>query len=110
MGNLSGIVGHLKKELSRAQQEVQRFSDALAALASLASNGQRTLSADARKRISMAQKARWQKARKGPMLAGAKTIGSGPMRRTMSASARKKIAAAQRARWAKFRAGQQKAA
>jgi hypothetical protein len=74
MGNLSGVVGHLKKELSRAQQEVQRFTAALAALGSSASNGQRTLSADARKRISMAQKARWQKARKGPKLAAAKQL------------------------------------
>jgi hypothetical protein len=30
MGNLSGVVGHLKKELVRAQQEVQRFTAALA--------------------------------------------------------------------------------
>ena len=48
----------------------------------------RTLSASARKRISLAQKARWAKRPK----------------RTMSASARRKIAAAQRTRWAKVRA------
>jgi hypothetical protein len=39
MGNLSGVVGHLKKELKRAQQEVQRFTAALAALGSSGSNG-----------------------------------------------------------------------
>ena len=34
MENLSGVAGQLKKELARAQQEVQRFSAALAALGS----------------------------------------------------------------------------
>jgi hypothetical protein len=48
-----------------------------------------TLSASARKKISVAQKARW---------------------RTMSASARRKIAAFQRARWAKVKAQQKRAA
>jgi hypothetical protein len=46
MGNLSGAVGHLKKELKRAQREVQRFSAALAALGN-----------------SHSQKARWAKVR-----------------------------------------------
>jgi hypothetical protein len=112
MGNISIAVGHLKKELKRAQQEVQRFTAALAALGSSASNSQRTLSASARKRISLAQKARWAKARRGsqPGAGAAKTTGSIPVKRTMSASARKKIAAAQRARWAKVKAAQKKAA
>ena len=60
----------------------------------------RTLSASARRRISLAQKARWAKAK-----------GYAPKpKRTMSASARRKIAAAQRARWAKIRAKGKKAA
>jgi hypothetical protein len=42
MGNLSGVVQHLKKELGRAQQEVQRYTAALAALGSSASNGHPT--------------------------------------------------------------------
>jgi hypothetical protein len=46
----------LKKELGRAQGEVQQFTAALAALGNSHSNGQRTLSASARKRISLAQK------------------------------------------------------
>jgi hypothetical protein len=65
MGNLSGVIGHLKKELVRAQQEVQRFTGALAALGRSGSSGRRTLSASARKRISLAQKARWAKLKKG---------------------------------------------
>jgi outer membrane PBP1 activator LpoA protein len=100
MGNLSGVVQHLKKELGRAQQEVQRFTAALAALGSSHSNGRHTLSASARKKISLAQKKRWAKAK-----------GDAPKpKRTISAAGRKRIAAAQRARWAKVKAGQKKAA
>jgi len=104
MGHLSGIVRHLKKELGRAQGEVQQFTAALAALGNSHSNGQRTLSASARKRISLAQKKRWAASRKESKPAAV------PTKRTMSASARKKIAAAQKLRWAKVRAKQKKAA
>lgn len=110
MGNVSGVVGYLKKELNRAQQEVQRFTAALVALGSSGSNGRRTLSADARKRISLAQKKRWAKVRNGSKPSAAKTAASAPAKRTMSASARRKIAAAQKARWARAKAGKKKAA
>ncbi len=65
----------------------------------------RILSASARKRMSIAQKARWAKARKEPSqpMALAKSAPSAPIKRTMSAAARRKIAAFQRARWAKIR-------
>jgi hypothetical protein len=106
MGNRSGVVGQLKKALGIAQQEVQRFTAALAALGSSHSNGRPTLSAAARKRISLAQKKRWATSRKESEPAAA----AAPAKRTMSASARKKIAAAQLKRWAKLRAGQKKAA
>ena len=106
MGNLSGVAGQLKKELKRAQQEVERFSAALAALGSSGSNGQRTLSADARKGISLAQKKRWAKTRKASQ-PGA--TGLTLVKRTISAAGRKKIAAAQRARWAKLRAAKKAA-
>ena len=99
MGNLSEVVQHLKKELGRAQKEVQQFTAALAALGSSHSNGRSTLSAAARKKISLAQKKRWAKQKQV----------SKP-KRTMSASARRKIAAAQRARWAKVKAQARKAA
>jgi hypothetical protein len=111
MGNLSGVAGQLKKELKRAQQEVQRFTAALAALGSSVSSGQRALSADARRKISLAQKKRWAQARSGskPVAGAAKATGSAPVKRTMSASARRKIAAAQRLRWAKVKAGKKAA-
>ena len=86
MGNLSVVVQHLKKELGKAQQEVQRFTAALAALGSSNSNGRRTLSVAARKKISLAQKKRWAKAR-----------GRAPKpKRTISVAGKKRIAAAQR--------------
>ena len=97
MGNVSTAVMHLKKELERARKEVKRFGAALAALGSSNSNGRRTLSAAARRKISLAQKARWAKQKATP-------------RRTMSAAGRRRIAAAQRARWAKVKAQQKKAA
>jgi hypothetical protein len=90
MGNLSVVVQQLKRERERAQKEVQRIDAALAALGSLSSNGssrQHTMSAAARRRISLAQKARWAKQKASP-------------KRTMSAAGRRRIAAAQRARWA----------
>jgi hypothetical protein len=55
------------------------------------------MSAAARRKISMAQKARWAKQKAKP-------------RRKMSAAGRKRIVAAQRAGWAKVRAQQKKAA
>jgi hypothetical protein len=111
MGNLSGVIGHLQKELNRAQQEVQRFTAALAALGSSKSKVGHTLSADARKRISLAQKKRWAKTRRGSQPAGsAKTKGLTIVKRTMSPAAREKIAAAQRRRWARVRAKEKKAA
>src|SRR5580700_5744829 len=106
MTNRSGVVGQLKKALGKAEQEVQRFTAALAALGSSNSNGRRNLSAAARKRISLAQKRRWATARKESKPAAA----AAPAKRTMSAAGRKRIAAAQRARWAKVKAQQKKAA
>ena len=93
MGNVSGVVQQLKKELERAKREVERYGAALVALGSSNSNSRRTMSAAARKKISLAQKARW-----------AKQNGQGARpKRPVSAAARKKMAAAQRARWAKVK-------
>jgi hypothetical protein len=110
MGNLSEVVGHLKKELARAQQEIQRFTAALAALGSAGSNGHRILSADARRRISLAQKKRWALARNGSKPAAVTASPSAKHTRTISAAGKKRIAAATRARWAKFRAAKKKSA
>ena len=62
------------------------------------------MSAAARKKISLAQRARWAKTAENGSVSSTKP------KRTLSASARRRIAAAQRARWAKVRAQQKKAA
>jgi hypothetical protein len=93
MGNLSVVVQQLKKERERAHKEVQRIDFALAALRNLGSDGssrQHTMSAAGRRRISLAQKARWAKQKARP-------------KRTISAAGRRRIAAAQRKRWAKVK-------
>jgi hypothetical protein len=59
----------------------------------------RKLSAAARRKISLAQKARWAKQKQAPK-----------HKRTISAAGRRRIAAAQRARWSKVKAKQKKAA
>jgi len=107
MANLSGVVQQLKKERDRAQEEVKRLNAALAALAGLKAGParkRRTLSAAARRKMSLAQKARWARRILGSQAATARP------KRTMSAAARRKIAAAQRVRWAKVKAKQQKKA
>jgi hypothetical protein len=105
---LSSIVSELRVERTNLVNQLRHVDAALAVLGKL--NGgsnytkpRRTLSASARKRISLAQKKRWAKARNGSKPAKA-VMGSAPARRTMSVSARRKIAAAQKARWAKVRA------
>ncbi len=93
MGNLSVLVTQLRKERKRVHKEAQRIDAALAALRSVSANGssgRHSMSAAARRKISLAQKARWAKQRTKP-------------RRTISAAGRRRIAAAQRARWAKVR-------
>ena len=106
MANLEGlasIVSELRVEKTNLANQLKRVDAALSVLGKL--NGRssytkprRTLSASARKRISLAQKARWAKR------ATKDQAGKVKPKRTMSASARRKIAAAQRARWAKVRA------
>ena len=103
MPNLSGVVQQLKKAQAKAQAEVDRLGAALAALGSVTGRSlakkRRTLSAVARRKISLAQKARWAKWASSTRKSAAKAT------RVMSAAARRKIAAAQRARWAKVKAG-----
>jgi hypothetical protein len=92
MKNMSAVVQQLRTERQHTQQQLQRIDAALAALGSVSSNGaSRTISAAGRRRISLAQKARWAKTR------------TAKPKRTISAEGRRRIAAAQRARWAKVK-------
>lgn len=106
MANIAAVV----KEL---EQERDRLNKAIGALAPLAGRSyssargtptgqRRTLSAAARRKVSLAQKARWAKLRAANSSKGRlSTVDTG--KRSMPATARKKIAAAQRARWAKLK-------
>ena len=102
MENISAVVRHLRKELERAKREVERYGAALVALGISKLGGQRhALSAAARRKISLAQKARWAKQNGRAEAASPKRI--------VSSAARRKMAAAQRARWARVK-GLKKAA
>ena len=107
MANLSGVVQQLKKAHAKAQAEVDRLGAALAALGSMTGRSlarkRRTLSAAARRKISVAQKARWAKVRETARVVPIRA------KRTLSAAARRKIAAAQRARWARLKGGKKTA-
>lgn len=95
MSNTSAVIEQLKAERERVHKEAQRIDAALAALGTATTTtGTRphAMSAAARRRISVAQKARWAKQR------------APKPKRTISAAGRKRIAAA-RARWAKAKRG-----
>lgn len=107
MTNMSGVIQQLKKERVRLEDQLHRVTAALTAFGRVYMNGtgtkavaggkKRTMSAAARQKISLAQKARWAKQ---------KAAGHSPKpKRTISAAGRKRIAAAQRARWAKAKRG-----
>jgi hypothetical protein len=107
MANLKGlasVVSELREERTNLVNQLRHVDAALSVLGKLSGERRytkrgRSLSASARKRISLAQKARWAKAK-----------GHAPKpKRTISAAGRRKIAAAQRARWAKVRAGKKAA-
>jgi hypothetical protein len=107
------IVKELRAERTNLVNELKHVDAALSVLGKLDGGSnyttpRRTLSASARKKISLAQKKRWAKARNGSKPAA--VTASAPVKRTLSASARSKIAAAQRTRWAKVRAANKKAA
>jgi hypothetical protein len=106
MANLKGlasIVRELRTGRSNLANQLRHVDAALSVLGKLdggrnSTKPRHTMSAAARKRIRLAQKARW-----------AKTKGRAPRpKRTISAAGRRRIAAAARARWAKFRAAKKK--
>jgi hypothetical protein len=92
------------REVEAEITKLGRIADVLRGLSSETVEPQvkrRGMSAAARKKISIAQKARWAKS---------PTNGEAKLKRTISAAGRRRIAAAQRARWAKVKAVQKKAA
>lgn len=107
MANLTGltaIVAELREERESLVSALRQVDQALSVLGKLDgggshSQGKRLVSAAARRKMSLAQKARWAKHTTPDSNATA-----AKPKRVMSAAARKKIAAAQRARWAKIKA------
>jgi hypothetical protein len=116
MGNLAAALTQLKREREEAQQHVTQLDQAIQVIARLVSRNAgstnqgtsapaRTVMSDAtRRKLSIAQKARW--AAKNPV----QSVSPAPTKRTMSAAARKKISLALRARWAKVKSTAKKAA
>ena len=113
MSNLDNALRELREQHKQAQLRMEQLDEVIRGLVGL--NGSapsqkgagrsRTLSASARRRISLAQKARWAKVRGRNVVSIASKRGKG----TISAAGRKRIAAAQRARWAKVRAAKKAA-
>lgn len=87
----------LKEQIEELQAELADISGAGNSEAEL-STGKRTMSASARRKIALAQKARWAKQK------GVSETKPTRKKRSMSAEARARIAAAAKARWAKVKA------
>ncbi|HKW16342.1 MAG TPA: hypothetical protein VJO35_02415 [Terriglobales bacterium] len=119
MSNLNSALQQLRDERKQAQAQVEKLDQAISVIEGLSGRGTtsratgrrggRRLSAEARRRISEAQRARWAARKKQSGSAASAGPRPVPNRKPLSAAARRKIAAAQKARWAKFRS-QQKAA
>ena len=126
MGNLNNALQELRAERKQAQLRMEKLDQAIAVIESLNGTGTpqkvnqptgttaaptRIISAASRRKMALAQQARWAKIRKESQpMAATKTASPAPVKHTMSPAARRKIAAFQRARWAKIRAAQKKAA
>jgi hypothetical protein len=128
MGNLNNALQELRAERKQVQLQVEKLDKAISVIESLNGTGtlgqsnqptrvisapSRVISAASRRRMALAQQARWAKIRKGSQPAAGtttKTSRSAPLKRIMSPAARRKIAAFQRARWARIKAQQKRAA
>jgi len=112
MANLNRALQELRQERDRAEREVERLDEAISVVQGLVGRNhfgrtaragrtarmgrpRRKMSAAGRRKIAVAQRARWAKL---------KQRRSQRAKRTVSAAARNRMAAAQRARWAKLKA------
>ena len=108
MPSLGNALQELRKDRSATQLRLEKLDQVIAGIESLNGIGAapskstqltRKVSAASRRKMALAQRARWAGIRK----ASQPVAGSAPAKRTMSAAGRKRIAAAQRARWAKLK-------
>jgi hypothetical protein len=121
MSNLQNALKELREKRTLAQVEIEKLDQIISGIESLNGTGQlhkssqpsRVISLASRRKMALAQKARWAKVRNGSQpvkaAAAARATGATAAKRTMSASSRRKIAAALRARWAKIRAAKKAA-
>lgn len=120
MSNLENALRELREKRSHAQIEIDKLDQIISGIESLNGAGasassttgqpKRIISAASRRKMALAQRARWAGLRKKAQPAVAKSLGSAPAKRKISAAGRKKMAAASRARWAAFHAAQKKSA
>ena len=117
MAKLDIALQQLREERTQAQLQVEKLDSAISVIEDLVgrngsapvrgARGGRTVSAIARRRMALAQRARWARVRKQSQVG---TAARPAAKRTLSLAARRKIAAAQRARWARVKAQQSKKA
>jgi hypothetical protein len=90
----------IKEQIGTLQNELEGFGGETGngAVGEPIKRGRRQMSASARRKIGLAQKARWAKVK------GVEAAPAAGKRRRMSAAGRARIATAAKARWAKFRA------
>ena len=113
MSNLDNALRELREKRSHAQLEIEKLDQIIAGIESLNGAGaaisgntaqpKRIISAASRRKMALAQRARFAKARKESQPTVVAKTAAAPAKRTMSPSARRKIAAAQKARWAVLR-------
>ena len=103
MTNLNSVVSQLRNERTQVQGQLERLDQAISLLGN-ASNGSRSrrggarnMSASARKRIAVAQKARWARWRQQQGQSNQKAT----PKRVVPIASRRKMAASQMARWAR---------
>jgi hypothetical protein len=119
MPSLGTALQELRKDRSATQLRLEKLNQIISGIESLngsSANGSavssqsgrpiRIVSSASRRKMALAQQARWAKVRghSQPISVGKQTSPASA-KRTISAAGRKRIAAAQRARWAKVRAG-----
>jgi hypothetical protein len=118
MSNLENALRELREKRSQAQLEIDKLDQIISGIESLNGSSavssksgrpKRIVSAASRRKMALAQKARWAAIRTLSQPVVAESTGSAPAKRKISAAGRKRIAAAQRARWAKLKAGKKAA-
>jgi hypothetical protein len=119
MPSLGNALQELRKDRIATQLRLEKLDQIISGIESLNGAGApvksnqptRIVSAALRRKMALAQKARWAGIRKQSQpVAGVAKTASARAKRKISPAGRKRIAEAARARWAKFRAQQKKAA